>query len=121
LTLRYNPSTLVNPPGPARLRAEPAPHRPAAEIAALAQKVSPTGDPEINYFSAAHLAYAGQTDAASTMLASAIAGGYCSYPAMDSDPALASLRSMPKFTELRAAGVQCQKNFLKDAATAAAR
>jgi hypothetical protein len=96
-------------------------HRPAAEIAALAQKVSPAGDPEINYFSAAHLAYAGQTEAASAMLASAIAGGYCSYPAMDSDPALASLRSMPKLTEMRAAGVECQKNFLKDAATATAR
>lgn len=92
--------------------------RPAGEIAALTQKTSRASDPEVNYFSAAHLAYAGQTDAAVTMLASAIAGGYCSYPAMDSDPALANLRSKPKFAKIRAAGVECQKNFLRDAATA---
>jgi hypothetical protein len=96
-------------------------HRPAAEVAALAQKVSPASDPEVNYFSAAHLSYAGQTEAAAVMLASAIAGGYCSYPAMDSDPALANLRSIPKFAEIRAAGMQCQKSFRKDAATAPSR
>ena len=94
---------------------------PTGEIAALTKKTLPASDPEVNYFSAAHLAYVGQTEAAGTMLASAVAGGYCSYPAMDSDPALANLRSEPNFTEIRAAGMQCQKNFLKDAATATLR
>jgi serine/threonine protein kinase len=96
-------------------------HRPAAEIAAMTKETLPASDPEVNYFSAAHLAYAGQTEAAGAMLASAIAGGYCSYPAMDSDPALANLRPKPKFTEIRAAGMQCQKRFLKDASTATLR
>ena len=96
-------------------------HRPAAEVAEMAQNVQPASDPEVNYFSAAHLAYADQTEAAAAMLASAVAGGYCSYPAMDSDPALAQLRSRPKFAEIRAAGEQCQKKFLKDASTVTPR
>jgi hypothetical protein len=87
----------------------------------MTKETLPASDPEVNYFSAAHLAYAGQTEAAGAMLASAIAGGYCSYPAMDSDPALANLRPKPKFTEIRAAGMQCQKRFLKDASTATLR
>jgi len=39
--------------------------------------VSAAPDPEVNYFSAAHLAYAGQTDAALALLKRAVEDGYC--------------------------------------------
>jgi len=87
-------------------------HRPAREIAALALAVKPSPDPEMNYFSAAHLAYCGQTGAALEMLKQAVAGGYCSYPAMDSDPLLASLRARTEFKEIRAAAMECRNTFL---------
>jgi hypothetical protein len=85
--------------------------RPASEIVNLTRKVKPNDDAEVNYFSAAHLAYAGQIDAAFTMLRAAIEGGYCSWPAIDSDPLLAGLRADGRFTDLRAAGMACQDNF----------
>ena len=87
-------------------------HRPAREIASLALAVKPSPDPEMNYFSAAHLAYCGQTGAAIEMLKRAVAGGYCSYPAIDSDPLLASLRATPEFKGIRAAALECQNTFL---------
>ena len=96
-------------------------HRPATEIATLGKGVKPASDGEVDYFSAAHLSYVGQADAAAVMLAHAITGGYCSYPAMDSDPALANLRMQPKFAAIRAAGIECQQKFLKDAASSSTR
>lgn len=87
-------------------------HRPVREIASLALAVKPSPDPEMNYFSAAHLAYSGQTGAAIELLKQAVAGGYCSYPAVDSDPLLASLRGKPEFKEIRAAAQECQNTFL---------
>lgn len=92
-------------------------HHPRDEISAMANQLQPNPDSETNYLSATHLAYVGQTEAALVMLKRAVDEGYCSYPGMDSDPALANLRSKPRFTEIRAAGEQCQKAFLKDAAT----
>jgi serine/threonine protein kinase/TolB-like protein len=86
--------------------------RPATEIAALARKVRVEEDPELNYLSAGHLAYCGQTTAALEMLQSAVQGGYCSFPAMDSDRLLASLRSAPEFPAIRALGAACQSRFL---------
>ena len=46
------------------------------------------------------------------MLAEASKGNYCSYPAMDSDPMFANLRSQPQYAEIRAAAMQSQQNFL---------
>jgi hypothetical protein len=86
-------------------------------VAKMAGEIEPNPDWETNYLPATHLAYVGETDGTMAMLKRTVEEGYCSYPAMDSDPALANLRSKSKFTELRAAGVQCQKNFLMDAAT----
>jgi serine/threonine protein kinase/DNA-binding winged helix-turn-helix (wHTH) protein len=86
--------------------------KPAAEVRALAGPLEPSEDPEMNYVMAGHLAYCGQSDAALEMLRRAIKGKYCSYPAIDSDPLLASLRAKPEFAEIRSAAIQCQKNFL---------
>jgi serine/threonine protein kinase len=90
-------------------------HRPSGEIATLARAVQPVPDPEMNYFSAAHLAYAGEPDAALPLLKEAVDGGYCSYPAMDSDTFLASARSRPGFREIRSAGMACRDAFLSEA------
>ncbi|MGH9941924.1 MAG: protein kinase domain-containing protein [Pyrinomonadaceae bacterium] len=87
-------------------------HQPAPEIRALAEAVQPSDDPETNYFSAAHLAYCGQSDAALEMLRRAIKGNYCSYPAIESDPFFTTLRARPEFTEIRSAAIACQNNFL---------
>jgi tetratricopeptide (TPR) repeat protein len=89
-------------------------HRPFPEIATLASSVQPEEDPEDNYFSAARLAYCGQTEAAIQMLRRAIEGNYCSYPAIDSDPLFASIRRKPEFGEVRSAAINCQKKFLAE-------
>jgi DNA-binding winged helix-turn-helix (wHTH) protein/serine/threonine protein kinase len=84
------------------------------EIAALAANVQTSEDPEANYLAAANLAYCGQNKEALRLLGLAVQGNYCSYPAMDSDPFFASLRTMPEFAEIRAAGIACQKRFLTE-------
>lgn len=86
--------------------------RPPGDIAALARGVTPTADGEENYLSAAHLSYCGQTDAAGEMLKRAIQGNYCSFPAMESDPLFANLRSTVGYAEILAAGRACQDRFL---------
>jgi len=87
-------------------------HEPAAEIAALAKRIEPDDDPESNYFAASHLAYCGQTEAALDLLRRTVKANYCAYPAMDTDPMFASIRTQPDYTEIRAAGKACQANFL---------
>ncbi len=88
--------------------------KPSPEIVRLARTVRAGDDPEVNYFSAAHLAYCGQPSAALEMLKQVIQGSYCSYPAIESDPMLASLRNQPGFAEVRTAAMACRNNFLAD-------
>jgi DNA-binding winged helix-turn-helix (wHTH) protein/serine/threonine protein kinase len=85
--------------------------RPAAEIDAAVQ---PAADPEENYLAAGHFSYCGRTDIAGDLLRSAIQGNYCSFPAMETDPMLANLRSTPGFDEIRAAGRACRDRFLAE-------
>ena len=87
-------------------------HKPAGEIATLATRIQPEDDPETNYFAASHLAYCGQTAAAFDLLKRTVKANYCAYPAMDTDPMFASIRTQPAFPEIRAAGKACQDNFL---------
>ena len=49
------------------------------------------------------------------MLRRAIGGGYCSYPALDTDPFFASLRGTPEFAPIRSAAIACHEGFLKAA------
>lgn len=72
-------------------------HKPAAEIATLAKHIEPDDDPESNYFAASHLAHCGQTAAAPAMLKRTVKANYCAYPAMDTDPMFASIRSLPEY------------------------
>ncbi len=87
-------------------------HKPAAEIAALATRIEPDADPETNYFAASHLAYCGQTAAALDLLKRTVKANYCAYPAIETDPMFASIRTQPEYAEIRAAGKACQDNFL---------
>ena len=45
------------------------------------------------------------------MLRRAINGGYCSYPALDSDPFFDSIRNKSEFQSVRQAGIDCQRDF----------
>jgi serine/threonine protein kinase len=82
------------------------------ELRALADSLRPSEDPEMNYFSAAHLAYCGQSEAALEMLRRTVTANYCSYPAIDSDPFFASLRTAPEFADIRSAAMACHNRFL---------
>lgn len=86
---------------------------PSAEIEKMAAGIRADGDPEVNYLFAGHLAYCGQTTAALSMLGKAIAGGYCSYPAMDSDPLFPNVRSARGYAAIRQTGMACQRKFMK--------
>ncbi len=91
-------------------------HRPASEIAALAQKgeafARGARDPEPKYYAAGVHAYCGLREASLRLLRSAIEHNYCSYPAMGNDPLFKKVWDAPKFAALRAAGIECQKKFL---------
>jgi len=68
-------------------------------------------DHEGLYNNAEALMFCGQADAALRQLKRAIAGNYCSYPAMDKDPLFGPIRHRPEFAELRQAGIKCQEKF----------
>ena len=78
-------------------------------------------DVEQVHWNAAIFAFAGEHEVALELLERAIAGGYCSYPHIDTDPLLASLRNDPEFAEewadVRAAGKACHERFLAETST----
>jgi hypothetical protein len=90
-------------------------HRPANEITSLVRATQPVHDPEMNYFAAAHLAYIGESRAALRLLRAAVEGGYCAYPAVDSDPLLAPLRQSPEFAAIRSLARTCRETFVRAA------
>jgi hypothetical protein len=69
------------------------------------------GDPEAAYATAPMLAYCGRPDDALRFLERAVESGYCSYPALDLDPAWTTLREHPGFARLRAAATDCSERF----------
>ncbi|MBC7896607.1 MAG: protein kinase, partial [Cytophagaceae bacterium] len=82
--------------------------RPKATLDSLASLVR-ENEPETNYFAASHFAWCGRTTEALNLLDRAIRGGYCSWPVIDTDPYLASIRSRPEFAALRTRAAACQK------------
>lgn len=69
-------------------------------------------DGEADYWIAGSLVYCGRPDDALTMLAQAIAGHYCSYPAIDRDPRWKALHDNPRFQALRRKAIACHEQFL---------
>jgi len=69
-------------------------------------------DPEVSYWVAHDLVFCGQKDIALRLLKSSVAGHYCAYKGLQTDPMFAKLRSAPEFNELLAAAKQCRDDFL---------
>ncbi len=81
----------------------------AAEV--VANPIS-ARDPEWLYQAAEVLSLCGFGDEAVRQLHKAIAGSYCSYPAIERDPLFDPIRQRPDFGELRQDAIQCQQSFL---------
>ena len=89
---------------------------PAAELSKAAAELErdpiSAQDSELLYDNAEVLSFCGFGDAALRELKRAVAGNYCSYPAMDKDPLFDTIRHHPEFSGLRQAGIKCQESFL---------
>jgi serine/threonine protein kinase/tetratricopeptide (TPR) repeat protein len=98
-------------------------HAPSGDVDNVARELAPkilaSPDPENRYTAAPTFAFCGQKDIALRMLKSAIAGHYCAYNALQTDPMLATLRSSPEFAQLLSAAKQCRDDFLAERSQAA--
>jgi tetratricopeptide (TPR) repeat protein len=79
----------------------------------LEQRILADIDPEPKYYFASLNAHCGDPDSGLRLLKKAVERNYCSWPAMDRDPLLASVRDTPEFAGIRKLGVDCQKRFLE--------
>ena len=89
--------------------------RPSSEIDKLSKASHDSfalSDPEIRYTTAEVEALCGRDQVALALLRQAVQDGFCSYPALDSDPLLARLRLTDEFKEIHIAAIDCQKKFL---------
>jgi hypothetical protein len=69
-------------------------------------------DSEPKYHGAAEFARCGHPELALRLLRKAVEQNLCGYPAMDTEPRFASIRSSPEFAEIRKIGIACQQRFL---------
>ena len=91
-------------------------HRPANEIASLSRdevaRNMALRDSESKFWEGTEMAFCGQKEAALSLVHRAVDQGYCAYPALDTDPLLASIRVTPEFAGIRSTAMECQKKFL---------
>jgi hypothetical protein len=71
-------------------------------------------DSEVRYQVAPDFAFCGQKDIALRLLKSSVAGHFCAYQGLQSEPLLAKLRGSPEFTQLLSAAKQCRDDFLAE-------
>jgi eukaryotic-like serine/threonine-protein kinase len=76
-------------------------------------------DPEPSYWVAQEIAFCGQKSIALQLLKRSVAGHYCAYQGLQTEPLLATLRGSPEFTQLLAAAKQCRDDFLSERSQAA--
>jgi len=92
-------------------------HRPQREIdrlaAAIREPTLGTRDSEQLYFTAEIFGYCGKNEDALTILGVAVDRGFCSVPAMDTDPGFVEARKLPQFQEVRRRGLACQARFIQ--------
>jgi hypothetical protein len=101
-----------------QLVARCAAHAPAAEIApfrsglvtALEHQGRRDGEPY--YFGAEMMAFCGYKDEAIRMLNASVRQNFCGFPAVDTDPLLASVRGTPEFAAYRKTAEACRARFL---------
>jgi len=90
--------------------------RPSSELDRMAREsttlVAAGEDSETSYQQGSELAIAGKKDAALHLLRMAIEQNYCSYSALENDPALDKVRASPEFAELLKAARFCQEPLL---------
>ena len=68
-------------------------------------------NPEMKYHQGTLLAACGETQIAFAFLRQAVAGNYCAYQALQSDPLLAGVRGDAEFQQIVQAAADCQKKF----------
>ena len=69
-------------------------------------------DPEHHHWLGSLMAYCGEHESALGLLRLGVERGYCSYPAIDTDPLLEPLRGSAELAEVRAAGIACRERFV---------
>ncbi|MEO6260761.1 MAG: protein kinase, partial [Thermoanaerobaculia bacterium] len=93
-------------------------HAPAAQfdeaVDTLVNGSPGRSDGEPFYFNAGVLTFCNRPEKALEVLRRAVERGYCSYPAMDSDPLLASVRALPGYRAVHEAGAACHARFLRE-------
>jgi len=85
----------------------------------FAAQVLADPDPEVSYWVADDLAFCGQRDLALRLLKNSVAGHYCAYQGLQTEPLFAKLRSSPEFAQLLSAAKQCRDDFLAQRSQAA--
>jgi hypothetical protein len=68
-------------------------------------------NPEMKYHQGTLLAACGEKQIAFAFLRQAVAGNYCAYQALQSDPLLAGVRGDAEFHQIVQAAADCQKKF----------
>ena len=81
--------------------------------ASITNQMMPFRDGEPIYFTSEIVAIAGGKDDALRLLGRAIDLSYCSYTAMDLDPAFDSIRATPEFRQIRQRAIDCQQRFVQ--------
>ena len=76
-----------------------------------ANELLPRQDPELKYLQGAMLAACGEKQIAFKFLHQAVAGNYCAYEALQSDPLLATVRDDPEFHRIVQQAAECQQKF----------
>jgi TolB-like protein/Tfp pilus assembly protein PilF len=88
---------------------------PAAKIHRLAEQAEnellPKQDPELKYHQGTLLAACGEKQIAYKFLNQAVAGNYCAYQALQSDPLLASVRGDAQYRQIVQSAAECQRKF----------
>jgi serine/threonine protein kinase len=69
-------------------------------------------DPEVRYIVAADVAACGQPTLAMKLLKSSMAGHYCAYTGLQTEPLFATLRGDPEFAQLLSEAKQCRDDFM---------
>jgi TolB-like protein/tRNA A-37 threonylcarbamoyl transferase component Bud32 len=115
---KYDEAIPLTPAGARRALAAGCTGRgPVPDIAGLvAPELLGTGreDGEPLYYNASYIALCKRPVETAALLREAIRRNFCSYPAMDSDPLFASVRSSPEFRAVRESAIACQARFLRE-------
>ncbi len=93
-------------------------HRPAAEVASIAeryveQNLRVSRDPESSYLDGALLVACGLHEQGLALLDHAVRGGYAAYPNLEIDPLLEGIRTHPQYDALVLAGRAVQHGFIE--------